>query len=352
MYKNVNSIQHLGVGTADLDASWKFYRTFFGMDIPFFDAVAEAPLMKSYTKDVVINKRAAMILNLQGGCAMEVVQPKSFEASQPKETTLLGDIGIFIGKIKTKDIEKHYNLFLTESPESIVSKIEETPNGEKTFFVVDPNGLYFQILPHKNWYTDLGHVSGSNIGCTLGVSNIDASIKCYKALGYDKVVYDKTGTFNDFKSLKGGKNEFRRVLLTQSITPTGGFGKTIDSTFIELVQVIDRTPKKMWKGRIWGDVGFVHIGFDVKGMEALGEDLTKLGHPFTCDSSNGLMMGKTRIHSTYIEDPDGILLELIEVYKIPILEKFGLFMDVSKRDPRKPYSNIMLKALKFSRIKD
>ena len=137
MYKNVNSIQHLGVGTSNLDSSWAFYRKFFGMDIPFFDAVAEAPLMQGYTKDEIINKRAAMILNLQGGCAMEVVEPKSFSASQPNFETKLGDIGIFIGKIKTKNIQKHYDLFLKESPKSIISEITETPNGEQTFFQFD-----------------------------------------------------------------------------------------------------------------------------------------------------------------------------------------------------------------------
>jgi len=308
MYKNIHSIQHLGVGTSNLDTSWKFYRKFFGMDIPFFDAIAEAPLMQIYTRDKVIKKRAAMILNLQGGCPMEVIEPKSFKATQPNFESKLGDIGIFIGKVKTQNIKKHYELFLKESPKSIVSDIAETPNGEKTFFVTDPNGLYFQILPHSNWYADLGHVSGSAIGCTLGVSHMEKSITCYNALGYDKVVYDKSGEFEDFKKLKGGKNTFRRVLLTQKKIPTGGFGKAIDSTFIEL-----GTPNKLWKNRIWGDVGFVHIGFDVRGMEALGKDLAAIGHPYTCDSSNGLMMGKTRIHSTYIEDPDGILLELVEL---------------------------------------
>jgi hypothetical protein len=63
-------------------------------------------------------------------------------------------------------------------------------------------------------------------------------------------------------------------------------------------------------------------------------------------------MGQTKVHCTYIDDPDGTLIELIEVYKVPIVEKWGIFLNVEKRDPLKPLPNFMLNALRFSRIKD
>jgi hypothetical protein len=43
---------------------------------------------------------------------------------------------------------------------------------------------------------------------------------------------------------------------------------------------------------------------------------------------------------------------MIEVYKVPIIEKWGVFLNVEKRDPMKPLPDFMLKALRFSRIKD
>ena len=63
-------------------------------------------------------------------------------------------------------------------------------------------------------------------------------------------------------------------------------------------------------------------------------------------------MGNTKVHCVYIEDRYGTLLELIEVYKVPIIEKWGIFLNVEKRDPLKPLPNFMLKALRFSRIRD
>ena len=171
-------------------------------------------------------------------------------------------------------------------------------------------------------------------------------------LGFDEIVYDSTGVFEDWKALGGGDSKYRRVLLTQSAQPGGGFAKVTGKTYIELIQSLERTPEFIFKDRIWGDTGFAHIGFDVKGMKALGDDLAKVGYGFTCDSNDALSMGNTKVHCTYIHDKDRTLIELIEVYKVPIIEKWGVFLNVEKRDPLKPLPDFMLKALRFSKIKD
>jgi hypothetical protein len=54
----------------------------------------------------------------------------------------------------------------------------------------------------------------------------------------------------------------------------------------------------------------------------------------------------------YIDDPDECWLELIEVHKVPIIEKWGVYLNVQKRGADEPLPKWMLKALKFSRIKD
>ena len=153
--------------------------------------------------------------------------------------------------------------------------------------------------------------------------------------------------------LPGGNRKFRRVLLAQSDQPGGGFAKVTADTYIELVEAIDYSPRKIYENRLWGDIGFVHLGFDVRGMNELGKMLAEKGFGFTCDTNDTLDMGgTTRVHCTYIEDPDGTLIEMIEVYKIPIVEKLGIFLNLEKRDPLKPLPDFMLKSLRFSRIKD
>ena len=46
----IQGIQHMGIAVSDMDASLKLYRKLFGLDIPFFDAVAAAPLMDSHSE--------------------------------------------------------------------------------------------------------------------------------------------------------------------------------------------------------------------------------------------------------------------------------------------------------------
>ena len=349
----VQGIQHLGIGVDNHEIAWKWYRKFFGMNVPFFNAEALAPLMTIYTKGEVINKRAAMVMNLKGGCAMEIVQPTSFQATNADIAFELGDLGIFIGTFKTPDLNLAKKHFISNGQELVFEG--STPENRDTFYVKDPNGLLLQVLESKEWFTSYKHPMGGNIGCTIGCSNIAASRKLYSdILGYDKVIYDETGVFEDWKGLPGGSKTFRRVLLGRSNPCKGGFNKLSGQTQIELIQDLsDRKKNKIYENRMWGDIGFVHLGFDVRNMKALGETLAEAGFGFTCDTNEVLSMGEsTKVHCTYIEDPDGTLIELIEVYKIPILEKLGIYLNVEKRSPEIPLPDTMLKALKFMRIKD
>jgi hypothetical protein len=87
-------------------------------------------------------------------------------------------------------------------------------------------------------------------------------------------------------------------------------------------------------------------------MADLGSVLDKEGFGFRCDTADAIGMGETKVHCTYIDDPDECWLEMIEVYKVPIIEKWGLFLDVQKRGADEPLPRWMLKALRFSRVKD
>jgi len=335
-----------------MDASLRFYRKYFGLDIPFFDAVAPAPLMDIYTRNQTITKRASMVLNLQGGCAVEVVCPTSFNPSPPKFEILPGELGIFSTRFKTRDLQKSFK-FCQEDKPPFLSDISELPDGSRTFYIKDLDNNLFQYVEDRSVYVDNGHHSGGVCGCSIGVSNIEESLKLYcDILGFDKVLYDQTDEFKDHLSVWKNPGSTRRVLLTQSQPQGGGFAKIMGKTTIELVQALDRKARPIFEDRIWADNGFVHLGFDVKGMKGLGKDLEAAGFGFTCDSNNALDMGTTKVHCTYIEDRDKTWIEMIEVYKVPILEKWGIFLNVEKRDPLKPLPDLMLKALRFSRIKD
>ena len=348
----INSMQHIGVAVQDMDASLKYFRKIFGMNIPFFDSVQAAPLMDCYTHEKTITKRASMIMNLQGGCAMEVIRPTTFEPRKADFQIKIGDLHIFQVHMKARNVKRMHEHCKNNGALN-VSEIQLNPAQQNVFDLTDLDGNFFRVEPTTECYREMGHPSNGVAGCSIGVTNMEDALNLYSnLLGYNEVVFDRTGTFNDWGHLPGGKEQYRRVRLKQSAPTGGGFARVMGETFIELVQALDRVPARTFKGRIWGDSGFVHLGLDVKGMKKLGENLGAQGFPFRCDSNDALSMGQTKVHCTYIDDKDGTLIELIEVYKVPIVEKWGIFLNVEKRDPLKPLPNFMLNALRFSRIKD
>ena len=60
---------------------------------------------------------------------------------------------------------------------------------------------------------------------------------------------------------------------------TEAFGRLLGPSRIELVQALGRTPRRIFAGRFWGDPGFIHVCFDVQGMDALSE-ACRLGPEF------------------------------------------------------------------------
>ncbi len=349
----IHGIQHVGVAVPEHETAWRWYRKNFGLDVPFFNDEANADLMTIYTGDKVISKRAAMVLNLKGGAAMEIICPSTFKARHADVEHQLGDFGIYVGWVKSADIDKSFD-FMKENGVNLVSEIVEMPNKWKTFYFKDINGLLYQVVPGEEFYTSTPSPNGGLAGCSIGVSDIDKAVGFYGLLGYDEVLSDASGIFPDWQSISGGVGRFRRVLLTQKNQSRGGFADLIGKTYIELVQDLsDRKAVKIFADRYWGDIGFAHLGFDVRNMQAIGEALEREGYGFTCDTKDVLSMGEsTKVHCTYTEDPDGTLIELIEVYKIPIIEKFGIYLNVEKRPFSKPHPSLMLKALKFIRVKD
>jgi catechol 2,3-dioxygenase-like lactoylglutathione lyase family enzyme len=221
----------------------------------------------------------------------------------------------------------------------------------------DPYGNIFQLVEATDWFMNENKNTGGSFGAVIGVSNIEKSRVIYsEILGYDEVIYDTTGIFSDLSGLPGGENEFRRLLLRRSVPFSGPFSKVLGNSVIELISATMNPGKKIYENRFWGDPGFIHLCYDIRGMDELKSFCKSKGFPFMVDSKkshqgNSFDMGEAAGHFSYIEDPDGILIEFVETHKMPILKKLGLYFDMRKRDPDKSLPDWMLKALKFSRVK-
>jgi len=354
--KRINGIQQIGVGVKDMYEAWRWYRKVFGIDIRVLEDNTVAERMLLYTGGEPRRRHAAIALNLQGGGGFEIWQYKERTPLAPDFTLQIGDLGVFAAKVKSKNVGNSFEI-LTQMGVSIPGGLVKAPDGQEHFFVQDPFSNIFEVVEGDSWFCDDHKHCGGIYGGIIGVTDIDRSLAVYSdILGYDRIEYDKTGVFSDLNSIPGGTGKFRRMLLSCSVKKSGGFSKLFGNSKIELIQALDRRPQYVFKDRFWGDLGFIQICFDVQGMDALKKECAAKGFPFTVDSQvkegESFDMGDAAGHFTYIEDPDGTLIEFVETHRVPILKKLGISINMNKRNPEKNLPDWLIKGLRFNRFKD
>jgi catechol 2,3-dioxygenase-like lactoylglutathione lyase family enzyme len=355
--KMISGIQQIGVGVRNIYEAWKWYIPNFGMDIRMFEERASAEYMLPYTGGEPRERHAALAINMLGGGGFEIWQHTEHTPAAPAFELRMGDLGIFAGKIKAPDAQAAYDHL--KSGAHALTGIVTDPIGRNTFYLKDPFENIWQVVEERSMFMkNAGNKTGGSFGAVIGSTNPDQSIKLYSGiLGYNVVVYDRTGTFEDLKGVPGGESKFRRVLLKPSGKLRGPFSRLFGPSEIELVQVLDRQPEKIFKNRIWGDLGFIHLCFDVVGMKNLKEECNTHGFPFSVDSDvhpqgKPFDMGEAAGHFAYVQDPDGTLIEFVETHKIPISKRLGWYIDLWKRrDVAKPLPDWMLKLLRFMKVK-
>jgi catechol 2,3-dioxygenase-like lactoylglutathione lyase family enzyme len=354
--KLISGIQQIGIGVENLAEAREWYVKHFHMDILIFDEEAVAEYMLHYTEGKPRARHAVLLMNLQGGGGFEVWQHTDKIPQKAAKDLILGDIGINICKMKSACVQKTYDAFLAEGLD-IISTVKQAPDGRLHFFMRDPYGNIFQFVEDQYIFTDKNkYLNGGTYGAIIGVSNIEESLKVYQdILEYDKIVYDKTGVFEDLESLNGGEQQCRRLLLEHTKARKGAFSPVFGPTKIELIQIIDREPENIYDGRMWGDPGFIHICFDINGFNALKEECIAKGFPFTVDSTlqleNTFDMGDAAGDFAYISDPDGIPIEFVQTRKIALIKSIGWHIKLYKRNPEKALPRWMLKSMRFLRIK-
>ncbi|MDH5379747.1 MAG: VOC family protein [Cyclobacteriaceae bacterium] len=349
--KLIYGIQQIGVGVDDAAKVFEWYATRLGSDIAVFEDNNIATEMSPYMGGKPHKKKAILAMNMRGGSGYEIWQYLDRTPKKPKEEINVGDFGINVAFIKTREIQKTFDR-LFQNGENIISEIVEEPDGMKSFYMKDPCNNLLKVKEHNSWYSKNGLEVGGTFGCLIGVSDINSSLKLYSdILEYDQVIYDQTGIFPDLEHLPNGKGTFRRVLLGHKPNRKGGFSKLLGESQIELIESLNNKPRKIFEDRYWGDIGFIHLCFDIKNMSALTKECSEKGFPFKILSSESFDMGEANGHWGYIEDPDGTLIEFVETRKVPLIKKLKLNIDLTNRNPHKPLPNWMIKALRLNRVK-
>lgn len=342
----ISGIQQIGVGTVDFRKSWNWYIEMFGTDVKILEDDTVAERMLPYTGGKPQQRHACIAVNLQGGGGFEIWQYSKRKPEPCPFTIEVGDLGVLAAKLKCSDVAAFYKEISAKWPDC--SAPETLPDGTPCFYLKDLYGNWFQIVERKDIFINQNRYTGGMIGAVVGVSDMDASVRFYsEVLGYSIVKSDTVGRFSEHNLLPQADKKCRRVILAAP-KRSGAFAELFGDSTIELVQALERTPRKIYEGRYWGDPGFIQICFDVTGMRALGVFCASKGHPFTVDSCPGgeqFDMGDASGHFTYIEDPDGTLIEFVETHKVPVAKKLGWFIDMRKRDPQKSLPKFLFRMM-------
>ena len=354
----ISGIQQIGIGVEDFTTALKYYIDIFQMDVKILEDDTVAELMLPYTGNKPQKRHAGIVINMQGGSGFEIWQYSERTPRKIGFEIQVGDLGICVTKMKSRNVRQTYQELSAKANVRILGGLSTYIDGTDTFYLEDPFGNTFQVVQDESVFREEHRSSGGPVGAVIGVREIDRSLPMYREiLGYDKVVADVTGVFEDLSVLHSGNQQYRRVLLTHSAPRTGNFSHLFGYSSIELIQAIEREPNKLYEGRFWGDPGFIQICFDVRNMNALKAKCEQMGFPFTVDSSvkhndvNSFDMGEASGHFTYIEDVDGTLIEFVETHKIPLIKKLGINLNLRSFNPQKPLPDWMLKALCFGRVK-
>jgi catechol 2,3-dioxygenase-like lactoylglutathione lyase family enzyme len=355
MEKIICGIQQMGIGVPNVEKSWKWYRKFFGVNVKVFEEAAEAPLMTRYTGGQVHSRTATLAISMEGGGGFEIWQFTSRPTEKASFDIQVGDYGLYACKIKSRNVAKSYDYFQKNGAD-LISPLTTDPAGNNTFFTKDPNGNIFQVIEGKGYFKDTGHPSrcGGVAGAIIGVSDIEKALPLYRdILGYDTIVYDTKDHFEDLNYLPGGRNEARRILLTHKEPRKGPFARLLGPSEIELIQSTERTDcRSIFEDRFWGDWGFIHLCFDIQGMDLLKKECDEKGFPFTVDSSDTFDMGEAGGRFSYVEDTDGTWIEFVETHKVPVMKKWGWYINLKHRKPGKYLPNWMLSAMGLNKVKD
>lgn len=345
----ISGIQQIGIGVTDVYAAFDWYKTHLGMDIKVFEEAAPAAAMIRYTGQTVHERRAILALNLQGGGGFEIWQYTSRKPEAAGFIPECGDLGILIAKLKCAHVEAAY-VYLKTKVKHISSEVLKDSAGRKMFVFQDPFDNWFQMVEHQHVYTKTPAHNGGLLGVVIGVSDIAQSKAYYKdLLGYTSQICSSSALAH-LNPFPGFEKAAQSITLTHAEPRVGPFSKLLGASEIELVQC-EGIGRKILQHRYWGDLGFIHLCFDVRRMAQLKTAFAAYGYPLTVDGGAGFEMGEAAGHFTYAEDPQETLIEFVETKKVPLLKSLGWYLNLNGRPHEKPLPDWMIKAMRFNRVK-
>ncbi len=347
---SIGGIQQVGVGVDDLATGWQWYRDRLGFDLPIFRDRGFATLMNNYTNGKSEEREAMLAINMVGGGGVEIWQyinrlPRKF--SYP---IAIGSPGIYGIRLKCSSLSSAHHFARQQLLNC--SEIFKLPNEQPSFALYDHLNNLYMVTAQQDLLQRRSHPIGGVCGAIIGCTNIERALPIYSGLlGYDRVVYDYRAPLQYQPQLEklylenrasrptAAPHEqytIRQLRLERSSRPRSPLRPLYGDSHIELWELCNGAPKPLhiFAQRQWGDIGFIHLCFEVGGIDDFRHQAAKVGISFTVDSGTTFEMGGSSGRFAYIEDPDGTLIELVETHRIRLSKRFAIGINLQRSNRR------------------
>lgn len=310
----ITAFQHVGMGVHDTERTYRFYRELMGFRVKLSDQTSYLEEMAPII-GAVVEMRVLMAMNVRGGAAIELIEHTSTRPQDPHQPVEWGDIGYLELGLKAFRLDDLY-LDLKRKGADFLTPVRTMDWGEgkveKYAYLRDPDGLLVQLVEEEGGKRpEVGGVRH----VAIGVRDMERSLSFYRlVLGFEDTLYEFSGSLPEMEPVTGGK-ETEMVVLRHR--PEGESAlPLLESAVVKLVHTPKYRGKAIYEGRRWGDIGLMEMAFDVIDLpETVNRILARgaeLYHPPT-----RVDMGSGTIGSfAYLKDPDGNVVELVEVEKV------------------------------------
>lgn len=316
----IEAFQHVGIGVEDIERSYHFYRKVLGFSVKLNDHEEEMEEMIQITGSLC-TMRVIMAMNLSGGAAVELVQHTSSEPRPMKRGSTWGDLGYLATGVRVNGLEEVVSSLKGKGVEFETDTLTfELPKGGtwSSAFIADPDGLLVELLETAELRVARSKPRiGGFSHVTIGVSDMERSIRFYgDILGFDVVMFDRQVPPDELAAVTGGK-ACRMVMLKRSRKSRSKL--PLEGGMIQLVHTPGHQGKPLFAGRRWGDVGIMEFALDVDDVRGTYEEVVGAGAQPFCEPTRIDMGWGTVGTFAYVKDPDGSIVEMVEVERMGYL---------------------------------
>jgi len=310
----ITAFQHVGMGVRDTDRSYEFYRKLMGFRLKLSD-------MTSYMEEMtaiigaLVELRALMAANIRGGAVIELIEHVSTRPMEPPDPVQWGDYGYLELGLKVFNLDQLYLDLKSGGVEFLTPprSVELSSGGRERYaYLRDPDGLLLQMVEEKGGKKP---AVGGVRHVAIGVKDMERAREFYRdVLGFTDVLHEFEGRLPEMDEITGGK-EMEIAVLGHKPQGESLFAAVLDRAIVKLVHTPEYKGKVIYEGRRWGDIGLMEMAFDVNDVADTTNQLISRGaelyHPPTLVDMGSGTMGSF----SYIKDPEGNVVELVEVVK-------------------------------------